>query len=196
MPIEVEQKFRVADLDPVRARLLELGFEPGAALRQADRYYAHPCRDFARTDEALRLRSEGDCHTLTYKGPKLDGQTKTRREIPLALPDGPAAAAAAEELLACLGFASAGSVVKQRRPLHRDDGAFALEAALDDVEGLGCFVELEILVDDDAARAGGLEPARQAMRSLAAELGLEDVERRSYLELRLAQAANRPAARP
>ena len=47
---------------------------------QVDRYFAHPCRDFARTDEALRLRRDGDDVAITWKGPRIDAATKTRRE--------------------------------------------------------------------------------------------------------------------
>ena len=44
-----------------------------------------PCRDFAQTDEALRIRTVGDTSFVTYKGPKLDATTKTRRELELPL---------------------------------------------------------------------------------------------------------------
>ena len=38
------------------SRLEELGGEYQAELRQVDSYFAHPARDFAVTDEALRIR--------------------------------------------------------------------------------------------------------------------------------------------
>jgi len=38
-----------------------------------------------RRDEALRIRVVGDKSFVTYKGPKLDKTTKTRREIELPL---------------------------------------------------------------------------------------------------------------
>ena len=49
---------------------------------------------------------------------------------------------------------------------------------LDEVEGLGRFAELELVVD-----ANGLETAKSCIVSLAKHLGLEGSERRSYLEL-------------
>jgi adenylate cyclase class 2 len=51
---------------------------------------------------------------------------------------------------------------------------------LDEVEGLGAFVELELAADES-----GLEEAKSRIASLALELGLSDSERRSYLELLL-----------
>ena len=104
MAIEVEQKFRVDDLAALQRRLAELGARPGETQIQVDCYYAHPTRDFAATDEALRLRRIGPSNYITYKGPKLDETTKTRREIEIPLPAGGAAAAQAAELLEVLSF--------------------------------------------------------------------------------------------
>ena len=88
----------------VRSRLEELGGEYQAELRQVDSYFAHPARDFAVTDEALRIRqANGDCY-ITYKGPKIDATTKTRREIELPLPSGPRTCEQFTELLESLGF--------------------------------------------------------------------------------------------
>jgi predicted adenylyl cyclase CyaB len=50
--------------------------------------------------------------------------------------------------------------------------------ALDNIQGIGCFLELEIGAND-----GSLESAKKALESLAQELGLGRTERRSYLEL-------------
>ncbi len=85
MNVEVELKFRVEDLDQLRQQLLELNAVFSPPVLQLDRYFAHPVRDFATTDEALRIRSVGNRSWITYKGPKLDSATKTRREIELAL---------------------------------------------------------------------------------------------------------------
>ena len=79
MQYEVELKFPVADLGAIEARLVELGTRFDEAVTQVDRYFAHPARDFARTDEALRIRQVGNACYVTYKGPKVDAATKTRR---------------------------------------------------------------------------------------------------------------------
>ena len=55
---EVEQKFVVADLQQVIDQLTARDIEVSDAERQLDTYYAHPSRDFASTDEALRIRRE------------------------------------------------------------------------------------------------------------------------------------------
>ena len=85
MQYEVEQKFPVADLAAVEAGLAALGAGISAPREEVDLYFAHPARDFAATDEALRLRLTGLQGSITYKGPKIDAVTKTRREIELPL---------------------------------------------------------------------------------------------------------------
>src|SRR3954468_18985093 len=85
MQYEVEQKHRVTDEAALMARLRESGGHLETSIEQSDQYFAHPCRDFAKTDEALRIRKVEAKAFVTYKGPKLDTTTKTRREIELPL---------------------------------------------------------------------------------------------------------------
>ncbi len=178
---EVEQKFAVADLQSVADKLRDLGAAFADSVVQVDRYFAHPARNFSQTDEALRIRRVGERNCLTYKGPKIDPTTKTRREIELPLLAGEAQAAAVGELLAALGFSPAGVVRKTRRAAHLTCDGWNVEAALDTVDDLGGFVELEIQAD-----APQLDAARGVLAKLARGLGLADSERRSYLELLLA----------
>jgi adenylate cyclase, class 2 len=181
MHLEVEQKFRVASLAEVRQRLVELGTVFAPSIEQADTYFAHPARDFARTDEALRLRRVGETNYITYKGPKLDRETKTRRELELPLPAGTKSFDQYTELLLALGFGQVATVLKRREPGRLTWDGLPVEIALDMVEGLGDFVELEIATNDSSHSA-----AKSAIAGLGQQLGLGAGERRSYLELLLA----------
>src|SRR3954470_19109093 len=88
MKYEVEQKYRYsADLN-LEQRLDELGARWESVNQQSDVYYAHPVRNFAETDEALRIRRVGEKNFVTYKGPKIDKTTKTRMELELPLAPG------------------------------------------------------------------------------------------------------------
>ncbi len=182
MSIEVEQKFAVDDHREIQRRLEQLGAHEFGVVEQVDRYFNHPARDFAQTDEALRLRRVGEANFITYKGPKLDAGTKTRREIELPLGAGTKVAAEFAEILAALGFRLSGEVHKTRRIMHLAWQNKDVEIALDQVTNLGAFVELEIAVGEH-----DIEPAKSAIASLAAELKLSRNERRSYLELLLAK---------
>jgi adenylate cyclase, class 2 len=190
MHYEVEQKYRCNDLDRVRERLLALGAAAGESAEQSDCYFKHPVRDFAKTDEAFRLRRVGDRNFLTYKGPKIDATTKSRHEEEVRLADGESAHRTCAAILRHLGFESVAEVNKRRRTLQLERDGLSVEAALDEVERVGSFVELEISVDaanDDKAE---IETAKRVLADLAKQLGLGPPERRSYLELLLLAGPN------
>lgn len=186
MVYEVEQKFRVTDRDALVARLELAGVVWRTEIEQCDLYFAHPQRDFASTDEALRIRRIGQENRITYKGPKIDAQTKTRRELELPLVAGPDMADQYQELLVALGFRTVAEVSKRRRPGSWRHGAHTFEVALDDVDEVGVYVELELSVAPDQ-----LADARAALLHAAAELELHEIERRSYLELLLGNRESR-----
>jgi adenylate cyclase class 2 len=180
MQYEVEQKHVVPDVRALLERLARRGAEVGPPVEQADRYFAHPCRDFAQTDEALRIRTSGDRSFVTFKGPKLDTTTKTRREIELPLDASDADGLKFAELLQSLGFKPVAVVHKRRRSFKINANGRTVEGALDEVDGVGTFVELELMADEP-----GLDEAKRVISTLAAELNLGPIERRSYLEMML-----------
>lgn len=180
MQYEVEQKLRIDDVGDFVARLTARGVTIGPAIDQRDQYFAHPCRDFAQTDEALRIRTVRGESFVTYKGPKVDQTTKTRRELELPLNSGDADGSEFFKLLSALGFKPVAVVNKRRRSFQiRYDGC-DVEGALDEVEGLGSFVELELMAGDD-----DVDTAKRVVAALAGELQTGPVERCSYLELLL-----------
>ncbi|MDY0167717.1 MAG: class IV adenylate cyclase [Thermoguttaceae bacterium] len=182
MKYEVEQKFPVEGFGAVRTRLEALHARFSAGHEETDVYFNHPQRDFRETDEALRIRRRGQSNRVTYKGPKIDSTTKTRRELELDLPEGEETAAGWVELLETLGFRQVGRVHKRRRKFRVDWQDRTIEGTLDEIDGLGEFVELELVVEE-----GEIDDARKAIGGLAAELGLSTSERRSYLQLLLSQ---------
>ena len=180
MQFEVEQKHRVRDLRTLEERLAERGAQIGPPVLQADQYFAHPGRDFSKTDEALRIRTVGDRSFVTYKGPKLDATTKTRREIELPVDSSDSSGAKFAELLKALGFKLVMVVRKRRRAFHISAAGRQVEGALDEVDGVGMYVELELMADESS-----LDEARNVISTLATELDLGPSERRSYLEMML-----------
>ena len=185
MHYEVEQKFRVSSHEPVVAALSARDVPIGEPIEQIDCYYRHPQRDFAQTDEAFRLRSIGQQNLMTYKGPKIDQETKTRREEEVRLADGAEARETCDAIIRHLGFQPVATVIKQRRIATTECRGLAAEIALDDVAEVGQFVELEISVETDATDSTAMHQAKQALADLAQDLSLNEVERRSYLELLL-----------
>jgi len=173
---EVELKLR-ADHETVREALANHGADHVDSRRQTDTYYDAPHRDFAQTDEALRIRSEqpvdGAAVTkVTYKGPLVEAESKTREEHETTVDS----EKALEGVLSGLGFEPAATVEKDRE-------FYALEGytiSLDSVTDLGEFVEIE-----RETTAEEVERVREGAVDLLSELGLDPGEqiRTSYLGL-------------
>jgi adenylate cyclase class 2 len=178
--LEVEVKYRNADRAAAVAALLDWGATLAQDRTDADLYLQAPDRDLKATDEAFRLRRIGPKNYLTYKGPRRDAETKTRTEVEVPLGDGERAAADAEKLLVALGYRPVITVRKRRRVYRFRRDGFDVEACFDIVERVGEFVELEIVAEE-----AQYEAAKAALLSAAAELGLTEQERRSYLGLLL-----------
>lgn len=176
---EVELKLR-ADHDDLREALAAHRADHVDSRTQTDTYYDAPHRDFAETDEALRIRHEtpenGEVVTkITYKGPLVESESKTREEHETVVDS----EAALEGVLSGLGFEPAATVEKDRE-------FYALEGytiSLDDVTGLGEFVEIE-----REATESEVEAVREGAVDLLGDLGLDasDQIRTSYLGLLLA----------
>lgn len=167
--IEAESKYHSPGNDKIERTLARLGAKKISEGAMEDVYFAHPSRDFGKTDEALRLRKEQEHAELTYKGPRMRTQsTKAREEVTLKI-DNPLAA---QRIVERLGFAES-YVVKKRRISYLLD---ELRIDVDDVDGLGEFVELEVLTESPERSAQLLETVRK-------ELGLDRLESKTYLEL-------------
>jgi adenylate cyclase class IV len=150
-------ELKAVDPDPVatRAAAIELGAEDGGVLVQRDTY-------FHAVQGRLKLREiEGAvAELISYaradvRGPKVSHY----RVVPVL--DPPALAAALADALGVR------VVVDKRRELLLWHG---VRIHLDDVGGLGCFVELEAVATD----ADGLRGREQDVAALRTALGIAD----------------------
>ncbi len=180
MNYEVEQKFAVRDQAELLQKLDSIQIEWGETHRQEDAYFNHPLRDFAETDEALRVRLDGPESLFTYKGPRVDSATKTRQEMELQVVNAGTDGEAMKQFLTALGFTYVHSVIKQRRKGKLCFQNRIIEVALDDVQGLGCYVELELVVPEQE-----LEEATTLLNRLADSLGLTEGITTGYLDMLL-----------
>jgi len=174
--IEVEVKAHATNLDEIEKKVIEIGASRMGEEYQEDLYFNAPHRDFAQTDEALRIRktkSENSEKTyITYKGPKMDELSKTRKEIEVAVED-PSNVA---EILQNLSFRAVAMVRKNRTIYTLDE----LIITLDQVHGVGDFVEIE----KETAEGEDTEEALNQIFATYSKIGIENgFERSSYLEL-------------
>jgi adenylate cyclase, class 2 len=181
MSFEVELKYRTDDHVALAEKLAALGASASAPISQEDVYLSHPARDFAATNEALRLRRVGKSNRITYKGARRSGPTKTREEIEIPFAEGADSLKQMTRLFQNLGFGRIAVVRKSRRTFHLIHLGREIEVSLDLAEGLGAFVEVEAIAqgEDDLA------PAQASVLDLAVELNLGEVEPRSYLRMLL-----------
>ncbi|WP_323171729.1 class IV adenylate cyclase [Natrialba sp. PRR66] len=205
---EVEVKVP-AELDRVRARLEDAPLEvtPQGAVVQTDTYYDAPHRSFPETDEALRIRNErhrsgpadpsetadsdaeprddtAEETRVTYKGPLVDEESKTREEVETAVGD----AETFDAVLTNLGFEAAATVRKERErytvvPADGEGDEFEFTVTLDAVDDVGEYVEVETELEDERALESARDGAYNVLRAL--ELDPDDQIRTSYLGLLL-----------
>jgi len=113
---------------------------------------------------------------LTYKGQKLDTISKTREEFETEV-NGENTC----HILLALGFVASGNVSKKREIFKYDD----ITIVLDTVEGLGEFMEVEIVTESDN------DAAKDKLFAFLNKLGIkqDDTIRTSYLEMVLGESA-------
>ncbi|MHA1145692.1 MAG: class IV adenylate cyclase [Candidatus Helarchaeota archaeon] len=171
--IEVEIKAHVDDLSTIEQKIIADGAVYVKTVYQKDTYFKHPKRNFAKTDEAIRIRNEGNRAILTYKGPKLDRKSKSREEIEVEIkkPD------LLHEILVRLDFIPVPAVEKTRKLFNLND----MTVSLDDVKDVGSFIEIEM----NAPSLEEYKPKRNQILSKLEEWGIgkKQLERFSYLEL-------------
>ncbi len=167
--MEVEVKFKVDDPESIKKNVEEIA-EFIVEKEEVDLYFNHPCRDFLLTDEALRIRKDKEGITLTYKGKKIDFETKTREEVKVKVED----FVRMKRVLESLGFSIAGEVRKIRRIYRMDD----VILCLDRIENLGNFIEIEIETEK-------VDEGKRKIFEIAESLGFkrEKSIRKSYLEM-------------
>ena len=159
-------ELKARDPDPGRSleRALELGAEDQGEIVQRDTY-------FAGAGGRLKLREQtpGETELIQYRrADQAAARTSEYRLVPVAEAD-----ALREALDAALGTLA---VVEKRRRLLLWDG---VRIHLDDVDGLGTFVELEA-TDEDPAK----------VERLRAELEIDDIVAQSYSDLVLDSPAH------
>jgi adenylate cyclase class 2 len=184
---EVEVKVPINDEKAIEQTILKAGGKRLNSETQSDLYYDHPCRSFSLTDESIRIRaresaddyslplSEHSPIELTYKGPRVDKTTKTRLEYTSGIDD----FNAITSILQHTGFKLV-ATIKKNRVFFDIDG---ITVSIDSVEGVGTFIEIELLAKGEKEMKG----AKDRIFSLMKHLNLDQklMVRESYLELYL-----------
>ena len=163
--MEVEVKYQVPDRDQLLDRLAGLGVTLTGPVLQEDQAYAPADWSYGHSKIGVsfaRLRTEADAHLFTVKKPVTDEQACIEYECVVSDRD------AMHHALLTMGWRPTVRIVKERRVGRW--GPYSV--CVDDVEGLGTFVELEAIAEETTEARTGLRAAADRIGSLG-----EPVER-------------------
>jgi adenylate cyclase class 2 len=162
---EVEIKFKAGDLESLKTKLEALGFVLKAPLKQEDIIFIpedEPTVPVRAGINVLRIRKQSGEARLTLKqSDKNNHLSKLEHEIKIF------DAEVAEKIITCLKFKEMARVQKIRTTAKNQE----YEVCLDEVEGLGNFIEVEKITDEDPqevqarmlefVRTLGIDPANR-----------------------------------
>ena len=184
MPRNIEIKARIDSVNTLLPRAQAVSGGRPETIDQDDTFFRVP-------HGRLKLRefADGSAELIHYHRPdSLDAKASPRASdyVRVPVPD----AAALREALA-RGCGLLGRVRKERVLLMVSDGDFTTRIHLDRVEGLGDFMELEVVLQDGQSDADGADVANRLMQALG--LGYAERISGAYLDL---CAATCPADAP
>ena len=168
--VEVEIKAQVDDMSSCENYILSKGALFKEEKYQHDILLDPPSTDFSKTDQVLRIRNSNGFWKLDYKSPRLDNETKSRREYSVKIDDG----SQLKDIFNWMNFKLVGEIEKTRRTYELN----GMVICFDNVTNLGEFIEVEIIADEK-----DFESSKVKIMSLLKELGISETIRKDYLEL-------------
>jgi predicted adenylyl cyclase CyaB len=151
MAKNIEIKARVAALETVRAKALSLASGPGEVLRQTDTFFVVP-------EGRLKIRefTDGTGELIAYHRPDIPGP-KPSVYSRYACQNARTLCETLSRVLPVRGL-----VAKRREVVQ----VGRTRVHLDDVEGLGSFVEIEVVLGDGESAEQGERVARELLHAL------------------------------
>jgi adenylate cyclase class 2 len=135
--LETEIKLRLARAASFGRRLTRLGFEvTKPRVFESNLVFDTASGALQRGRKLLRLRQAGKVHTITFKGPPVEGRHKSREEVESGFAD----MAAMQRILEGLGFLPVFRYEKYRTEYQEADRG---GVAMLDQTPIGDFLELE-----------------------------------------------------
>jgi len=170
---EIEVKLKVKNLQELEKKLVARGCILSTPIHQHDTVYSKNgnvsiWEGLKEECIVLRIRRDGKGALFTLKQQRTHELDNVEYETCVDNPE------ALHSALLLLGFTPGVEVRKVRRKGKLDND----EICLDEVEGLGGFIELERLADDDANPENVAEDLYQKLESLG--LSRRDEEKRGY----------------
>ncbi|GEM_PF-758471 len=168
--IEIEIKTALLDPEKVKQQMMAKGAILQGKRYQHDILLDPPTADFSKTDQVLRIRNSNGNWKLDYKSPRLDNETKSRREYSLKIDDGEQL----KQIFNWMKFNLVGEIEKTRETYKFKE----LNLHFDTVTNLGTFLEVESFGTQEQ-----FEGIKKEIFQLLEELGIQETIKKDYLEL-------------
>lgn len=174
---EIEVKARVENKDALLKKLEDLSCALGETKVQNDVVYVQEygsMEQFLSNELFLRIRESNNKILFTVKYHKDRTQNGNALDMPLEHEVEVSSRSELESMLVLLGFFPALNITKRRQTGHYKDW----EICIDEVEGLGSFIEVEQLTHADE----DIQPVTDAISSFLSTLGIspKDIGAKRY----------------
>lgn len=151
--IELEKGFVLNDNHLIKEEAIEKGFKLAHEVEETDTYFTDKDKEFVRTRTCLRIRRiDSNYMELTYKAKSSqDTERYGKKEVNIRVKT-----TDYEDLvtvLSGLGYIKYVEFTKYRKVYSKKDNNVEYNIMLDNIKGIGDFVEFEIITHEDVSNS-------------------------------------------
>ena len=151
--IELEKGFVLNDNHLIKEEAIEKGFKLAHEVEETDTYFTDKDKEFVRTRTCLRIRRiDSNYMELTYKAKSSqDTERYGKKEVNIQIK--PTDYEDLVTVLAGLGYIKYVEFTKYRKVYSKKDNNVEYNIMLDNIKGIGDFVEFEIITHEDVSNS-------------------------------------------
>lgn len=151
--IELEKGFVLNDNHLIKEEAIEKGFKLAHEVEETDTYFTDKDKEFVRTRTCLRIRRIDSNHMeLTYKAKSSqDTERYGKKEVNIQVK--PTDYEDLVTVLSGLGYIKYVEFTKYRKVYSKKENNVEYNIMLDNIKGIGDFVEFEIITHEDVSNS-------------------------------------------
>lgn len=151
--IELEKGFVLNDNHLIKEEAIEKGFKLAHEVEETDTYFTDKDKEFVRTRTCLRIRRiDSKYMELTYKAKSSqDTERYGKKEVNIQIK--PTDYEDLVTVLSGLGYIKYVEFTKYRKVYSKKENNVEYNIMLDNIKGIGDFVEFEIITHEDVSNS-------------------------------------------
>ena len=151
--IELEKGFVLNDNHLIKEEAIEKGFKLAHEVEETDTYFTDKDKEFVRTRTCLRIRRiDSNYIELTYKAKSSqDTERYGKKEVNIQIK--PTDYEDLVTVLSGLGYIKYVEFTKYRKVYSKKENNVEYNIMLDNIKGIGDFVEFEIITHEDVSNS-------------------------------------------